>query len=106
LMSRVQEVQLAPSVETVLALALRESVTNVVRHSSARTCRVSLSDEDGFITMRIQDDGVGRHDGAGRQRGSGLRGMRERVIAAGGDLDIADEAGTSVTITFPAGAHT
>jgi signal transduction histidine kinase len=32
--------------------------------------------------------------------------MRERVIAAGGDLDIADEAGTSVTITFPAGAHT
>jgi two-component system sensor histidine kinase DesK len=101
LVEQVESLTLAPSVETVLALALRESVTNVVRHSGASSCQVSLADGDGLIAMRIADDGVGGHGGTG----SGLRGMRERVLAAGGHLEITDRAGTAVTITFPMGAQ-
>lgn len=99
LIEDVETVALAPSVETVLALALRESVTNVVRHSQARTCRIGFGQGDGVVTLSVVDDGVGAHDGAG----SGLRGMRERVIAAGGQLSITDDGGTSVHVEIPIG---
>lgn len=60
----------------VLAWALREAVTNVVRHSGARRCTVTL----GPGTLVVSDDGVGT-SGA---EGNGLRGLRERVAASGG----------------------
>lgn len=97
----VDPVAVAPSVETVLALALRESVTNVVRHASARSCRIRLANGDGAITLSIMDDGIGGHRGDG----SGLRSMRERVVAAGGDLQVSDTAGTEVVVSIPIGSQ-
>ena len=99
---QVDPVAIAPSVETVLALALRESVTNVVRHASARSCRIALVDDVGAVTLSVIDDGVGGHGASG----SGLRSMRERVVAAGGDLTVTDGSGTSVVVRIPIGAHT
>lgn len=83
--------------ESVLSLAVREAVTNVVRHAQARTCRMRLEQQNGSCRLEIQDDGCGAFNG----EGNGLRGMRERVEMLGGRLDRTTEAGTTITITLP-----
>jgi len=83
--------------ESVLSLAVREAVTNVVRHAQARTCRMRLEQQNGSCRFEIHDDGCGSSNG----EGDGLRGMRERVEMLGGTLDRSTEAGTTITITLP-----
>jgi two-component system, NarL family, sensor histidine kinase DesK len=83
--------------ESVLSLAVREAVTNVLRHSQARTCRVRIEQQNGSCRLEIQDDGRG---GANAE-GSGLRGMRERVEMLGGTMHRGTESGTTLTITLP-----
>ena len=86
-----------PSHRAVLAWVLREAVTNVVRHSRARNCRIELAAH----TLVVEDDGVGLRD---RRMGNGLRGLRERVIQAGGDFSVgprADGAGTRLEVSWP-----
>jgi two-component system, NarL family, sensor histidine kinase DesK len=94
--------ELAPSVETVLALALREAVTNVVRHAGASTCAIRLSTGGGEVLLEVRDDGSGED----APEGSGLRGMRERVVAAGGRVDRRmGGAGTTIRVAIPVGAQ-
>ncbi len=83
--------------ESVLSLAVREAVTNVVRHARARTCRMRLDQQNGSCRLEIQDDGCGASNG----EGNGLRGMRERVEMLGGTLQRSTESGTTLTITLP-----
>jgi two-component system sensor histidine kinase DesK len=83
--------------ESVLSLAVREAVTNVVRHAQARTCRMRLEQQNGSCRLEIQDDGCGASSG----EGNGLRGMRERVEMLGGRLDRTTDAGTTLIITLP-----
>jgi two-component system sensor histidine kinase DesK len=83
--------------ESVLSLAVREAVTNVVRHAQARTCRMRLEQQNGSCRLEIQDDGRGSSNG----EGNGLRGMRERVEMLGGTLRRNTESGTTLTITLP-----
>ncbi len=71
-------------VDSLLAWTVREGVTNVLRHSRAHHCEISLSASNGGFTVAIVDDGVGGVASAG---GSGLHGLRERVGAAGGRVD-------------------
>ena len=92
---------LAPSVETVLAMALRESVTNVVRHANARSCQISLAGGRGEVILSVRDDGRGSSE----PEGSGLRGMRERVMAAGGTMELTTGRGTRVLVSIPVGAQ-
>ena len=83
--------------ESVLSLAVREAVTNVVRHARAHTCRMRLEQQNGTCRLEIHDDGCGASNG----EGNGLRGMRERVEMLGGTLQRSTEAGTTLTITLP-----
>ena len=83
--------------ESVLSLAVREAVTNVVRHAQARSCRMRLEQQNGSCRLEIQDDGLGSSNG----EGNGLRGMRERVEMLGGTLHRSTEAGTTLTIMLP-----
>jgi two-component system, NarL family, sensor histidine kinase DesK len=83
--------------ESVLSLAVREAVTNVVRHAKARSCRMRLEQQNGSCRLEIRDDGCGSFNG----EGNGLRGMRERVEMLGGTLDRSTESGTTLTITLP-----
>jgi two-component system sensor histidine kinase DesK len=71
-------------VDSLLAWTVREGVTNVLRHSRAHHCEISLSASNGGFTVAIVDDGVGGVASAG---GSGLHGLRERVGAAGGRVE-------------------
>jgi two-component system sensor histidine kinase DesK len=68
-----------PAHQELLGWAVREGLTNVVRHSRAGTCAVRLSQSG----VEITDDGVG----AAAPAGNGLRGLRERVMAAGGSVE-------------------
>ena len=70
-----------PRNRIVLAWVLREAVTNVVRHSGASTCTVDV----GRSTLSVTDNGRGS---SGSPEGNGLRGVRERVAAAGGTLTV------------------
>jgi two-component system sensor histidine kinase DesK len=98
--SHTEKTALTPAQENVLALVLREAVTNVVRHAQAETCRLNLQNLDGACRLEIQDDGRGGL----HTEGVGLRGMRERIEALGGTLrqDAPEsQAGTRLTITLP-----
>jgi two-component system sensor histidine kinase DesK len=90
-------VALSPVQETVLALAVREAVTNVVRHARARHCRLRLEQVDACCVLEILDDGRGGN----QTEGNGVRGMRERVEALGGTLRRDTSAGTRLTIMLP-----
>src|ERR1700716_1127704 len=71
-----------PAVEAVLAWTVREGVTNVMRHSGAKRCAIRISNQDGRATVEVVDDGRGGTP----QEGSGLHGLRERVLERGGTL--------------------
>jgi two-component system, NarL family, sensor histidine kinase DesK len=92
---------LPPAQESVLALALREAVTNVIRHSGATTCRLNLRQTGGECRLEIQDDGRG----TAAPEGMGLSGMRQRVEALGGTLQRDLSGGTTLTITLPGAAQ-
>ncbi len=90
--------KLTAAEETVLALALREAVTNIVRHAQAQTCRLRFTTSDGHRRFIIEDDG--EHTNV--REGNGLRGMRERVEALGGHLLLNHEDGTRLELQLPA----
>jgi len=87
--------------ETVLCLAVREAVTNIVRHARATHCRIGFNTSgDGYHSLLISDDGdhPKLHE---VHEGNGLRGMRERVQSLGGRLSITTEPGVSLLIELP-----
>jgi two-component system sensor histidine kinase DesK len=92
---------LSPQEETALSLALREAVTNIVRHAHATTCHLRWSADAGQRTLMIEDDGP--H--AIEREGNGLRGMRERIESLEGRLLIEsgteNHQGTRLTLTLP-----
>jgi len=83
--------------ESVLSMAVKEGVTNVVRHSQARNCALRLEQQNGSCCLQIQDDGRG----GSLNEGNGLRGMRERVEMLGGTLRRESDSGTRLTIVLP-----
>lgn len=83
--------------ESVLSMALREAVTNIIRHSKARHCDIDLSCDQDFIVLTIKDDGKG-----GKIiPGNGLTGMRERVEQLNGQLKLSQDEGTILSIQLP-----
>ena len=73
---------LPPALEAVLAWTVREGVTNVMRHSQAKRCAIRITNRDGRVTVEVVDNGRG----GTLEPGSGLRGLRERVLERGGTL--------------------
>ena len=72
--------------DTVLAWAVREGATNVLRHSQAREWMIKLERRNGSAVLEMVDDGLGDTAGAGSRLGNGLRGLGERVAAVGGEM--------------------
>ncbi|AWT47784.1 MULTISPECIES: sensor histidine kinase [Streptomyces] len=94
--------------EAALAWALREAVTNVVRHSGARRCTVTLVRHQTLngpvLELTVEDDGAGA---AGSTPGNGLTGLRERLEKTGGTLETtAQRHGFRLTARTPAGEAT
>lgn len=83
--------------ERVLALVLREAVTNIVRHAHAKRCSIRLERDEDIYRLEVKDDGRG----AAGAEGMGMRGIRERVAAIGGHATWRSDSGTALTITVP-----
>ncbi|MFZ5587152.1 MAG: PAS domain S-box protein [Thermodesulfobacteriota bacterium] len=86
----------------------QEALTNVARHAEASRVEVSLSSDDGWLVLRVSDDGRGFDpDGHPGQDGWGVAGMRERAGLVGGHLSIlsAPNAGTTVELRLPLGGE-
>jgi signal transduction histidine kinase len=100
-------IRLEPSGESALYFAATEAVANAVKHSGATALWIRLAEADGTVEVTVADDGRG---GADLARGTGLRGVAERVQALGGSLRVSSPVGrgTRVSIRMPRahrGAH-
>jgi two-component system, NarL family, sensor histidine kinase DesK len=95
--AQVEPVTVSASQESVLALAIREAVTNVVRHAGAKTCQLALRCRYFGCELEIADDGRG----GSAPDGFGLSGMRERVEALGGTLERDGSSGMRVILRLP-----
>ena len=93
----IEPAQLSSAQEGVLAMALREAVTNVLRHARATACRLSLRQCGAFCELEVADNGKG----GAIEEGSGIAGMRERVTELGGVLERDGSAGTLLRIRVP-----
>lgn len=79
-----------------------EAIANAVKHARAEHIRIAVRDSTNLLTVMVSDDGVG---GADLLRGTGLRGITERVAASGGLLTVRDGSprGTVVEASLPCG---
>jgi signal transduction histidine kinase len=77
--------RLPERVEVAAYYVVSESLANVAKHAQAGEARVSLEQQPGLLVVEVVDDGVG---GADTERGSGLRGLADRVEALGGRLRV------------------
>lgn len=89
--------------DALLAVVLREAVTNVLRHSRARTCAVTVAYADGEAVLAVADDGAPVAPPG--PPGQGVANLTERVRAAGGRLTAGrTDAGFALTVRIPARA--
>ena len=90
-------IELPPATDALLAWTVREGVTNVVRHSGARTVTITVSITADEVSAEIADDGVGPTWDAdrrpGEHQGSGLSGLTERARAAGAEISSGEGPG-------------
>jgi signal transduction histidine kinase len=84
-------------VESAAYFAVAEALTNMVRHSRARTGSVSIRYADGILTMVVTDDGTGNADPAA---GTGLRGIQRRLAAFDGTIALSSPPGGPTVVTM------
>ena len=82
-------------VEAAAYYVVSEALTNVAKYAGASAARVGITRDDGVLVVEVADDGVG---GADASRGSGLRGLADRVEALGGRLDVSSPEGSGTTL--------
>jgi two-component system, NarL family, sensor histidine kinase DesK len=87
--------------ENILSMCLKEAVTNIVKHSGATTCSVSVSQSWKETVMTIKDNGVFKGKDEGLAKGHGLLGMKERLEFINGDLELVTNEGTTLIIRVP-----
>ncbi len=92
---------LSPPLGKALGLTIREAVTNIVRHSKADSARIHIRPGSDELTLTVSDNGVGS-DGSGSS-GAGLDGVRKRITALGGDMQLTSSNGTELCVSLPFG---
>jgi signal transduction histidine kinase len=87
--------RLPEAVETAAYFVASEALTNAAKHSHASDAVLVASYDGGTLVIEVADDGIG---GAGVGRGSGLRGLADRVEAIGGRLMVSSPPGRGTTV--------
>ncbi|HXL44838.1 MAG TPA: ATP-binding protein [Gaiellaceae bacterium] len=97
--------KLPAEVEAVVYFLCAEALANIAKHASASGVSVSVTTGGGRVRVEVEDDGLG---GADPARGTGLRGLVDRVEALGGTLRVESPAGrgTRLTAEIPLGDET
>ena len=96
--------RLPEPVEVAAYYVCSEALTNATRHARASVVSIALEERDGCLHLSIRDDGAG---GADPARGSGLIGLRDRVEAMGGALEVSGPPGegTLILVQLPLRLH-
>jgi PAS domain S-box-containing protein len=96
----VLEERFPPAIEATAYFVVSEALTNAAKHSRAGSALVAAHVDNGALRVVVRDDGVG---GADPSRGSGLTGLRDRVEALGGTIQITSPAGdgTALIVEIP-----
>ncbi|MDQ0656801.1 histidine kinase [Paenibacillus sp. W2I17] len=91
--------------ENVIGMCLKEAVTNVVKHSQATVCTITIKETQSDNILTVRDNGVGIERTRNKdRRGTGILGMKERLEFVNGCLDLrsgADKTGTQLVIQVP-----
>ncbi|EPY7710063.1 sensor histidine kinase [Bacillus cereus group sp. Bc256] len=91
---------LSPIEQNILGMCLREAVTNVVKHSKATRCIVSVLESQGELILTVEDNGIGLADQ--NHDGNGIRGMKERIALIDGFVELGTiNPGTLLTVKVP-----
>ncbi|MBJ8104292.1 MULTISPECIES: sensor histidine kinase [Bacillus cereus group] len=91
---------LSPIEQNILGMCLREAVTNVVKHSKATRCTVSVLESQGELILTVEDNGVGLTDQ--NHDGNGIRGMKERIALIDGFVELGTiNPGTLLIVKVP-----
>ncbi|HDR4567078.1 sensor histidine kinase [Bacillus paranthracis] len=91
---------LSPIEQNILGMCLREAVTNVVKHSKATRCIVSVRELQGELILTVEDNGIGLADQ--NHDGNGIRGMKERIALIDGFVELGTiNPGTLLTVKVP-----
>jgi signal transduction histidine kinase len=93
---RISDIRLPEAVEAAVYFVCSEAVANTVKHSAATDVSLRVTLVDGRVKVTVEDHGIG---GADPTRGSGLRGLADRVEALGGDLHVESSKGEGTRIT-------
>lgn len=87
--------------ENVLSMCIKEAVTNVVKHSGAKSCSILIKPSRTDLIIQVKDDGKGIPGNDLYFKGHGLQGMRERLEFVNGCMDIVRDGGTTIVIKVP-----
>ncbi|MDM5199835.1 sensor histidine kinase [Fictibacillus enclensis] len=88
-------------IENILSMCLKEAVTNVVKHSNATTCHISIEQSLNEVNISIKDNGAGLKVNEDITKGHGLLGIKERLEFVNGRLELFSEEGTTLIIRVP-----
>ncbi|MBI3729954.1 MAG: sensor histidine kinase [Burkholderiales bacterium] len=97
----IEQCHIPPPLEHVIALSLREAVTNIIRHAKASQCKITLSSDSRHIRLTVADNGLIKQADSSIRKGSGLNGMTERVHALQGTINIHHKNGLGIEILLP-----
>ncbi|WP_098742322.1 sensor histidine kinase [Paenibacillus sp. EZ-K15] len=86
--------------ENVISMCLKEAVNNIVKHSNATACSIVIESTETDLVARVKDNGTGFVTDA-RNRGNGLRGMRERLEFVNGSMELTSGEGTTLVLRVP-----
>ncbi|MBY8911978.1 sensor histidine kinase [Bacillus sp. YC2] len=88
--------------ENIVSMCIKEAVTNVVKHSGAKICRITMQQLWKEVVITVEDDGSFKGSQAHFfSKGHGLLGMRERLEFANGSLAIDTSTGTKLIMSIP-----
>ncbi|MDQ0268483.1 sensor histidine kinase [Cytobacillus purgationiresistens] len=88
-------------IENILSMCMKEAVTNVVKHSQASYCKITIEQKKKAISVIIEDNGIGMSEDIDMIKGNGLHGMKERLDFVNGNLDIQTNNGTIIKVSVP-----
>jgi two-component system sensor histidine kinase DesK len=92
-------------IENIASMCLKEAATNIVKHSKATSCKISIQETEDEIQIEVHDNGVGGFKEGLLWKGNGLRGMKERLEFVNGKLEIDSSNGTMIRIKIPMNEH-
>lgn len=101
IIANLEPAELDDTIQLTVYRLVQESLTNIARYAEAKNVEISLLSYKDYILVSVHDDGRGFDPEAVQSSSHGLQGMRHRVEASGGRLDIRSDNGATISATLP-----